>query len=405
MDGIDAGQACRDRDSILWRRVATLAAVLALFGAGYLAFVSLVLGVPPAGCGAGSSCGEIISSSWAKLFGMPVSVLALGLYLFVIVLINTPAGPLVIKLRVAAAGAIGGAVAWFIILQAFVLHAFCPYCMADHAIGLVVAALLLAGSRRAQAGRWLLAGMGAAAFLALGQIAQPRPLANLKISIAGDADRETAAGRELAIQDGKLRLLIASEPRFGSATGHVAVVLMFDYACPHCRQVHHFCKALAERSRDLLVVSLATPLGAECNRLVTKTETRFRHSCELARLSLAVFFTAPERWEEFDQWMYEPEAPRTAEQTRARVVGILGNSLNKALADERVERMLRRNVAAFGAIPSSDPAERRLPVIWSPGRPPIVGPVESAGSFVDWLNRPAGIAAPDVAVKPSNPGG
>ena len=68
-----------------------------------------------------------------------------------------------------------------------------------------------------------------------------------------------------------------------------------------------------------------------------------------------------------------------------------------------MERLLQRNVEAFGAIPAAAPALRRLPVIWSPGRPPIVGPVESAEAFVDWLNRPVGTAGPEIAAKPSNP--
>lgn len=398
MDGFEDNQSCV-QDPAWWRWTTLLAALLALAGSGYLAFVSLVLGVPPAGCGAGSSCGEILSSSWAKLFGVPVSVPALGMYLLVIALIYLPAGPTVLKLRAAAAGAIGGAVAWFVILMAFVLHAFCPYCLVDHSGGLVAAILLYLSSRRTTAGRWLLAGMGAAALLALAQIVQPHGPANLKISTAGDFDRTTSAGRELAIQDGKLHLLAASEPRFGSATASTPVILMMDYACPHCRRVHQFCKALVERTGDLLVIALPTPLGHECNRFIPKTEPRFRYSCDLARLSLAVFFAAPDRWEAFDQWLFEPDVPRTPDQARTQAASILETSVDKALADSHVEQTLQRNVASFGAIPAVDPAARRLPVIWSPGRPPIVGPVETAGAFVDWLNRPAGVPVPDTAAK------
>lgn len=392
-----------DLDPPWWRRVATVAAILALAGTGYLAFVSMVLGVPPAGCGAGSSCGEVLSSSWAKLFGVPVSVPALGMYLAVLFLIHLPANALVLRLRAVAAGAIAGSVVWFVYIQAFILHAFCPYCMADHSTGLVAAVLLFTSSRRARAGRWGLLGVTAAALLALGQIVQPRPLTNLKMSVAGDTDRVTSAGREVTIQNGQLRLLADSEPQFGAGRAHTAIALMFDYACPHCRRLHGFCQALIERSGDLLVIALPTPLDAGCNRYVPSTEERFRDSCKLARLSLAVFFAAPKRWAEFDRWLFESDAPRSADQARAQAATILGDSLEKALGDERVDRMLQRNIAAFGAIPAADPSERRLPVTWSPGRPPIVGPVESAGAFVEWLNRTTETVAPDTAVKPSNP--
>ena len=362
-----------------------------------------MLGTPPAGCGPGSACGAILSSSWAKLFGLPVSVPALGLYLAVLVLIHLPPQTGVLQLRALAAGAIGGAATWFVLLQALVLRAFCPYCMADHALGFAVAALLFASSRRTRTGHWLLAGVGAAALLALGQVFQPRPLTRLDVSSAGDFDRATPAGRELGIHDGKLRLQVGAEPRFGSATARTTVALMFDYACPHCRRVHRFCRTLVERSGNLLALALPTPLCAACNRYIPETEERFRASCDLARLSLAVFYAAPTRWPDFDQWLFEPEQPRSADQARAQAASILGDTLAAARQDERVERMLQRNVAAFGAIPAAGPAQRRLPVTWSPGRPPIVGPVESAGEFVNWLNRPAGSAEPEQAAKPSNP--
>lgn len=388
------------RASAGWRWAATLVAAMAAMGAGYLAYVSLTLGATPAGCGPGSSCGDILSSAWAKCFGVPVSLLAVPLYLTVIALIQAPARPVILRLRAAAAGAIGGAAVWFILLQGFVLHAFCPYCMADHILGFAVAALLLVGSSRAQPGRWVLAGVGAAALLALGQALQPRPLTRLAVSSAGDFDRITPAGRELGIQDGRLRLQVGAEPRFGSVTAHTVVAVMFDYACPHCRHVHRFCRALAERSGNLLALALPTPLGAACNRYIPETEERFRESCDLARLSLAVFYAAPARWADYDRWLFETERPRSAEQARAQAATLLGNALAAALQDARVERMLQRNVAAFGAIPAADPAARRLPVTWSPGRPALVGPVESAGAFVDWLNHTAGRAATEPATKP-----
>jgi uncharacterized membrane protein len=394
---------CLDtRDSAVWRWVTTLASSLAAAGAGYLAFVSLVLGVPPAGCGAGSSCGEVLSSSWAKLFGVPVSLPALGLYLGVIFLAHAPPRPRILQLRMVAAGAIGASLAWFVFLQAFILQAFCPYCMVDHVLGFVVSALLIVSCRQKQSAHWALAGIGCACVLAVGQTLQPRPLARLAVSSAGDFDRTLPQGREVGIHDGQLRLRVSDEPRFGPMDAHTAVVLMFDYACPHCQHLHRYCRTLSERSGDLLVIALPTPLGAACNRFIPETGERFRESCELTRLSLAVFFAAPARWAEFDHWLFDAEQPRSARQAREQAIVILGTAPDAALKDERVGRMLERNVGAFGAIPAATPADRRLPVMWSPGRRPIVGPVESSGVFIEWLNRGAGYAHPGVESKSSN---
>lgn len=391
-----------NRDSAAWRWVTTLASSLAAAGAGYLAFVSLILGVPPAGCGAGSSCGEVLSSSWAKLFGVPVSLPALGLYLGVIILAQAPPRLGILQLRMMAAGAIGASLAWFVFLQAFILRAFCPYCMVDHVLGFVVSALLIVSCWQTPLSRWAMAGVGCACVLALGQILQPRPVTRLEVSVTGDFDRTLPQGREVGIQNGRLRLRVSEEPQFGARTAHTAIALMFDYACPHCQRLHRYCRTLSERSGDLLVIALPTPLGAACNRFIPETGERFRESCELARLSLAVFFAAPERWVEFDQWLFDSERPRSAAETRDHALALLGPAFEAALIDGRVERMLQRNVSAFGDIPAATPADRRLPVLWSAGRQPIVGPVESSDVFIEWLNRGAGHAGPGVESQSSN---
>ncbi len=374
--------------------IAAVAALAAAVLSGYLAFVALALDAPPAGCGAGSSCGDVLASSWSRVFGVPVALPAALLYLGLFVAALRGGDARARRLGAVAAGAAIGAFAWFTLLQAAILRAFCGYCFAIHSFGLVAAALLLV--RAGRGGRLLpfAVGFGLAALLAGAQIVQPRPPTELAESTAGDYDRSVGGRREIGVQDGQVRLVVGEEPRLGSETAPTVVVLLMDYACPHCRRVHQFTQALIARGVDLLAVALPAALDASCNPHIVRTARGFEESCALTRLSLAVHFAAPERWAAFDAWLFEPATPRTAAAARAKAEDLLGAPPDAALADPRVEAVLQRNIAAFGRLPARSPGDRRLPVVWSPGRPPIVGAVESGAAYIAWLNRPVGDGGP-----------
>src|ERR1700753_2351147 len=59
--------------------------VVALVAASYLALTSL-MGGGVAGCGPESGCNQVLSSRWAYWLGLPVSLLALPIYTFLLFL-------------------------------------------------------------------------------------------------------------------------------------------------------------------------------------------------------------------------------------------------------------------------------------------------------------------------------
>lgn len=107
---------------------------------------------PLIGCGEGGlvDCSHVLNSSWSKVWGVPVSVPAVGLYttlLGLLMFARQPAPPAFQRILwttlscgffTAAAAAI-----WFIGLQVFVLKHICPWCMAAHSCGLLLAGSLL----------------------------------------------------------------------------------------------------------------------------------------------------------------------------------------------------------------------------------------------------------------------
>ena len=130
-----------------------LAACLAL--AGWMVFHSLA-GARLVGCGAGSGCDSVMGSPWAYVLGgVPVSLPAVVVYLLLAVCIlflggNKPEDRALDRilwpLMLFLSGCIVGAALWFCILQAFVIHAFCPWCTALHLLGCLLAVLVLFGS-------------------------------------------------------------------------------------------------------------------------------------------------------------------------------------------------------------------------------------------------------------------
>ena len=135
-----------------WVAVLVVASVIAIGVSGYLAYVGLTSS-KIAGCGNGQlfNCGHVTTSRWSLWLGIPVSLLAVGLYagllssLFVGAskgfsdTVRQAAWAMVSAFAIAA----GIAAIWFISLQVFVLNHLCTYCLAAHACGLVAASVVV----------------------------------------------------------------------------------------------------------------------------------------------------------------------------------------------------------------------------------------------------------------------
>src|ERR1017187_1288891 len=132
-----------------WLRWARALLVIAMSGAGYLAWVSIHNG-PAAGCGPASGCNAVLQSRWAYWLDLPVSVPAVLVYLALLgatVLLQQRPSPddqrgswaAIIVLSVIVAGA----AFWFVSLQVFVIQAFCKYCLTAHVCGFAAALICL----------------------------------------------------------------------------------------------------------------------------------------------------------------------------------------------------------------------------------------------------------------------
>jgi len=97
-------------------------------------------------CGGSPDCFRVLGSSYAKLGGIPVAILGALAYFTVFTLATFAAFgyPRAPKFLALIAGAMFLMTLWLLYVQAFLLHAYCRYCLFSAAITFLIAGLLIA---------------------------------------------------------------------------------------------------------------------------------------------------------------------------------------------------------------------------------------------------------------------
>lgn len=119
----------------------------ALLFSGYLAWTALNAS-EVYGCGGDVfDCGHVLTSSYSRWFGIPVSIPAVALYASLLVVLGFAGKTTPHELRryswimLQVGGTTAGLAAlWFVGLQVFVIKHFCVYCLGAHTCGLMLAA-------------------------------------------------------------------------------------------------------------------------------------------------------------------------------------------------------------------------------------------------------------------------
>ena len=97
-------------------------------------------------CGGSPDCFRVLGSSYAKLGGIPVAILGALAYFTVFTFATFAAFgyPRATKFLALIAGAMFLTTLWLLYVQAFLLHAYCRYCLFSAAITFLIAGLLIA---------------------------------------------------------------------------------------------------------------------------------------------------------------------------------------------------------------------------------------------------------------------
>ena len=129
--------------TLLYTAVA-IVAVVGLADATYLTVQALT--GETLSCGGSPDCSRVLGSSYSKLGGIPVAMLGALAYFTVFSFATFAAFGYarVSKFLVLIASAMFLMTLWFLYVQAFLLHAYCRYCLFSAAITFLIAGLLIA---------------------------------------------------------------------------------------------------------------------------------------------------------------------------------------------------------------------------------------------------------------------
>src|SRR6266850_5282292 len=236
------------RENHLGAIIAMLSALAAALDA-FLLWQSLSGAAIP-GCGGGSGCDTVLSSRFSRVGPIPVSALALPIFLMM-AFFAFARGDLSRQLLLGLAIIASGAAIWFISLQAFVIHRFCVYCTITHALALAASLLIFRQSRKRGARTIPL--IPIAAVLLLGALIASQLLIQPALyTITRDTQPSTQPSptnntNQISFYNNRVTLDPADWPVFGSRRAQHLVILLFDYTCSHCRREYPLLQQARQR--------------------------------------------------------------------------------------------------------------------------------------------------------------
>jgi uncharacterized membrane protein len=299
-----------------------------------------------AGCGRGP-CDEVLASRWSSLLGVPVP--AFGVLIYVLLLLSFFRRLEILRLPVL--GGIAGAALWFILVQAFILGKFCPWCMTAHGIGLlIVLSCILSG--KAVALRRVSAWAGLAVF-AIIPMQVFGPVKSRHRLEGGQSTMATQPqGATVSFNDGRIVYQIAEHPRIGPHGAERVIVEYFDYQCASCQVMAGYMDALvASQPSRVAVLLMPVPLEGSCNPYLG-TNKAHPGSCEITRIALAVWRSKPESFAGFHKNLIAGPSASAAQRLALEVMTEV--ELTTALTDPWIEKSIESNIAAWRAFSQSN---------------------------------------------------
>lgn len=122
-------------------------AIIALFGLADATYLTVAhLTGDDAVCGSAIGCSQVLGSAYASFRGIPTAAFGIVAYftVFSLAILAVFGYARMRGLLTIVVGVMLVASLYFLYLQAFVLHAFCPFCLFSAAITFLMAGLLLA---------------------------------------------------------------------------------------------------------------------------------------------------------------------------------------------------------------------------------------------------------------------
>jgi uncharacterized membrane protein len=385
------------------------------------------VGLP--GCAGQSACEAVATSRWSRWGPIPVTFVgATCFFLLSVVLAIEGFG----QISLALALAVAGAGVWFILLQLIVLRRMCLYCNVVHVLGFSVLGLVLfktLGEATPSAiGRehaWLMPAIIASLVLIaliggqlvltpkMYRVEQVTPeLENASLGhgivTVGDAPTLPApvpvaineqkapevSERFVSLLGGRVRLNCGDWPSVGPRDSAHWIGLIFDYTCPVCRKTHESIRAaLAEVDEAIGVMILPVPTHPACNSTIKQMLPGHGQACEYARLAISVWQSRPERFEEFDRFMFSQNNTPPLGVAIAKAQELAGVHIDPHHPSKEIDGVIHRAVEVYRAVDKI-----KIPILMLP-RASVVGEINSSRDLHRLLGRELKLQSAEQAAK------
>jgi len=149
-------------------------------------------------------------------------------------------------------------------------------------------------------------------------------------------------------------------PLVGDPEAEHVIVKLFDYTCKHCRKLHRQLEEARQRyGGQLAILVLPVPMNHGCNEYIDPNYKHPDHklACEYAKLAMAVWRLAPEKFPAFHKWLMgtDPIPPLSEARSRAEEYAN-ADALDGEEGGDAVGKLLKQTTLLFkrcgaGAIP------------------------------------------------------
>ncbi len=163
------------------------------------------------------------------------------------------------------------------------------------------------------------------------------------------ASKEVPAKRLIKYPGVRANLNVDQWPIIGSAAAPHVVVELFDYTCPHCREMNRHLEIAKQQFGDqLAVLVLPVPLSPECNQAVQRHSAEHAEACEIARLAIAVWRVSPQAFPGFHRWLFSENRNRTAVEAHGFANTLVDSGkLDQELRSPLIGKFIDRHVALY----------------------------------------------------------
>jgi hypothetical protein len=195
----------------------------------------------------------------------------------------------------------------------------------------------------------------------------------------------------LSLYNNQFLFRLGDVPMIGSPDATNVIVYLFDYACPHCRELHGILAAAQRQfSNQLAIVTLPMPMSTNCNPFIPGHFISNTNACDYARLGLAVWLAKPEVQCQYNDWFFTPDKPVSVAEAREYAARLVGAAqLEAALANPSLQEQIttdcRLHYANWQA--SDRPTMPQLIL----GQAVSVGPLNNIEHLLALLNRYLGM--------------